>query len=283
MVTATGSSSNLPAVRPAGELLDGRGAPPRAGRPRRRPPRARPRRLRREVPDHRSATSSPPRDQMHEPEADHGARVSHQMARSKSGSARARRSRRRPSARTARAYGGRPRTPRRRSSREPRRPAGPPFASMIASPRSSARESTAASAPRRAASARFSSVEARRDDPPAPARFASCTASVPVPPARRLDDDRLARLEAGDSGGPARARSAPGAAAPRPVVADLVGDRDQPAARGRPPSPRSRRSAAGRGDPAPVRADCRRPRRRGSAAGSARPGSRCGWRGCRRS
>ena len=49
-------------------------------------------------------------------------------------------------------------------------------------PRSSARESTVASAPSRAASSRFSSLEASAITRP-PARLASCTASVPVPPA----------------------------------------------------------------------------------------------------
>ena len=99
---------------------------------------------------------------------------------------------------------------------------------------------------------------------------------------RRLDDDRLARPRAARSGGRARARSGPGAAAPPP------GRRRPRRAPGRasPRAPRpSRRSRRPAGSPPPGgRPACaRRSRRPGSAAGSARRGSRCGSRACRRS
>ena len=78
--------------------------------------------------------------------------------------------------------------PRRRSCASTASTCSPPFASRIASCRSSARESTVASAPRRAASARFSSLEASAITR-APARLASWTARRPGaagrPPRRR--------------------------------------------------------------------------------------------------
>ena len=102
---------------------------------------------------------------MHEPEADHGARVCAAGGRSRPRSARARRSRRRPCARTAPGCAATARTPRRRSSRRPRRPARPPLASRIAAPRSSARESTVASAPSRVGERALLLGRGERDHP----------------------------------------------------------------------------------------------------------------------
>ncbi len=103
----------------------------------------------------------------------------------------------------------------------------PPFASMICSFRFSARLSTAASAPRRIASSRFSSDDASAMTRPAPNRFASCTASVPVPPPGGADDHGFARLE---PGGDAQHR-ARGEALEQDrgglVVGDAVRDRDE--------------------------------------------------------
>ncbi len=147
----------------------------------------------------RSSSRAP--EQVHEPEADHCAAGPHQvdvsnlhrLARGESVRDQATERSQRRQARLERFAA--------RSSRARRPPALPALASRIAASRSSARESTAASAPRRSASSRLSSDDARAITRPAPMRFASCTASEPVPPRRGLDDHRLAVLEPGGSRG----------------------------------------------------------------------------------
>lgn len=71
----------------------------------------------------------------------------------------------------------------------------PPLASSSVAVMSSARESTATSAPSSRASARFSSLLAVAMTRPAPHALASCTAIVPTPCGGRVHDDGLARLE----------------------------------------------------------------------------------------
>ena len=103
----------------------------------------------------------------------------------------------------------------------------PSFASRIAASRSSARESIAASAPSRRASSRFSSDEASPITRPAPIRFASCTASEPVPPAAAwttTDSPSWSRAEIRSR---LRAVRPCSSSAGGLLVGDLVGDRHQ--------------------------------------------------------
>ena len=84
--------------------------------------------------------------------------------------------------------------PRRRSSRARRRPARRRLPRGSPSFRSSARESTVASAPSRSTSSRFSALEASADHPRA-GPLGELHGEAPGPAGSRLDHDRLARLE----------------------------------------------------------------------------------------
>ena len=99
-------------------------------------------------------------------------------------------------------------------------------------------------------------------------------------PRPRSRPSRPAR--SGRSAGPAPSRSGPGSAAPRPGRRRPRRGSGPASPPARPPSRRRRRCRADRRDPAPVGV---RPLNsaRESAAAPARPGSRCGWRGYRRS
>ena len=124
------------------------------------------------------------RDQVHEPEADHCARVSQQMPGARLRSARARRCRRVTCARTGRGSAGRHRRSRRRSSRKPHRPVAAVGREdrLAAGPRAEARVDCRVGAqPRRRA---LASPRSRRARSPGRRRaWRAGPRGVPVPPA----------------------------------------------------------------------------------------------------
>ena len=232
-----GSSSSLPLVRRAGEVLV------RAARlgervdAADRRPRARRRRPRRAARRSSARPASRRGEQVDEPEADHRRRVAQQVRRCETSLLLARgdpeddhapERRQRAAARRRRR--------RRRSSARTASTCSPPLASRIAAPRSSARESTRRVGAEPRGQLALLLARGERRSPWPPARLASCTASVPVPPAARLDDDRLARLEPGAAVDQRVRGQALEQQRRRLVVVDLVGDRDQPAPRARRPS-----------------------------------------------
>ena len=196
-------------------------------------------------------------------------------------SALATRFRRRPSARTAPGARGSRRTPRRPHisqddvdllaavGLEDRRRRGPRRASRRSRRRRAARPARACPRSRRARS------PARRRAWRAAPRASRC-------PRRRLRRRPSRRAGARRSDGQRVGGQSLQQERRRLIVADLVGHRDQqPLGH----ATFSRVAAVGqhRGNPAAVGGAGPRSRRLGSAAGSARRGSRCGWRACRRS
>ena len=281
-LTATGSRSSLPLVRRAVEVLV------RAARLRQRVDAADDDLElaggdgRRSSSPIIAATSSRRREQVHEPEADHDARASQQVAGRDLVAARARRSRRRPCARTAPAsasvcvegsaaahLAGRRRPARRRWPRGSP-PRGPRRASRRSRRRRAARPARASPRSRRGRS------PGRRRASRAARRACRCRRRRPR---RRPSRPVRSRAQRWTSASAVRPWSSSAAAWSSETSSGIgtsarLGDRDLLGV-----------AAGRRGSPRPgARRRCgRRPRRRGSAAGSARRGSRCGSRGCRRS